>query len=74
MWPNPQFPEEILNPLLLKKSSMGNFIFLQCYRQLLMLLVYIIQKFIIRLEVWLGTYILIAQDFGWEKVIEICRQ
>ena len=53
---------------------MGNFIFLQCYRQLLMLLVYIIQKFIIRLEVWLGTYILIAQDFGWEKVIEICRQ
>ena len=72
MWPNPQetadlvtFTEEILN---------GNFIFLQCYRQLLMLLVYIIQKFIIRLEVWLGTYILIAQDFGWEKVMEICRQ
>ena len=72
MWPNPQetadlvtFTGEILN---------GNFIFLQCYRQLLMFLVYIIQKFIIRLEVWLGTYILIAQDFGWEKVMEICRQ
>ena len=72
MWPNPHetadlvtFTGEILN---------GNFIFLQCYRQLLMFLVYIIQKFIIRLEVWLGTYILIAQDFGWEKVMEICRQ